>query len=401
MRTLFILFIFICSNDLSWAGEQNRWRGPHGNGIYEAGNLLEKWPDEGPTEVMMVEGLGEGFTSPAFIGNKMYITGMIDSLGYLFVMTDNGEILDKIAYGPEYTLRYVGTRSTPKVVGDLIYLLTGEGNMVCISERQRKIVWSKHISDFGGENLRFGIAESLVVDGDVLYASPGGPEYNVLALNRHNGDLVWSCPAKGTTAAYCTPLLFEHKGRKVLATMMADWLLGIDAEDGRLLWSHPYEKRRSNFPNTPIYHEGEIYYFSGYDNGGVKLSISENAESVDLLWESDSLQSKMGGAVLLDGYLYGSGDTRRQWYCLDWKTGETVATYNGLANGVVIAADNKLFLYTDRGEVVLMRPDPNHFEVISQFRIQKGTAQHWAHPVIHDGKLYVRHGDVLLAYQIK
>ncbi|HPR33871.1 MAG TPA: PQQ-binding-like beta-propeller repeat protein, partial [Prolixibacteraceae bacterium] len=331
-----VFFFFLCVSAILIAQTPNRWRGPHGNGIYDETDLLEKWPDNGPEEVMLVEGLGEGFTSPAFVGGKIFLTGMIDSMGYLFVMTETGTLLDKIPYGPEYSQRYVGTRSTPTIVGDFVYLLSGEGRIVCISESRRDIVWTRHITDFGGENLRFGIAESLVVDGDVLYASPGGPEHNIVALNRMNGDLIWSCPAKGTTAAYCTPLLFEHGGRKILATLMADWLLGIDAEKGEMLWAHPYQKRRSNFPNTPIYHDGSVYYFSGYDNGGVKLLLSEDATRAEFAWQSDSLQSRMGGAVLLNGYLYGSGDTRRRWYCLDWESGETVATLDGLANGVII-----------------------------------------------------------------
>ncbi|MBN2806566.1 MAG: PQQ-like beta-propeller repeat protein [Prolixibacteraceae bacterium] len=396
-----ILFFFLFVYSLAICQSPNRWRGPYGNGFYDDVELQEQWSHNGPEIVWTIEGLGDGFSSPAFANAKIYLSGMIDSMGYIFVLSEEGTLLRKFPYGLEYTLRYVGSRSTPTVVGEYIYLQTGNGELVCMNETNGEAVWRKHITDdFGGQNLRFGIAESLVVDGNLVYASPGGPEHNIVALNRMTGEIIWSCPGEGTLAAYCTPLLFEHHERKVLTTMMTDCLLGVDATTGQLLWSYPYKKQRSNFPNTPIYHQGEIYYFSGYDNGGIKLKIANDASSVEMIWASDSLQSKMGGAVLLNGYLYGSGDTKRGWYCLDWNTGETVATYNGLANGVVITADQKLYLYTDRGEVVLMNPDPHNFKAISQTVLEMGTAQHWAHPVIHHKKLYVRHGNVLVVYAI-
>lgn len=401
MKPVLLIQILILTAYLSFAQTSNRWRGPNGNGVYNDINLLDEWPEEGPAILWTIEGLGEGFSSPAFVNNKIYLSGMIDTMGYISILTMKGELIKKIKYGKEFTSSYVGSRSTPSVIGDYIYLQTGEGEICCVSEKQEKVIWSKHIAkDFGGQNLKFGVAESLVLDGDLLYASPGGPEHNIVALNRFSGEVVWSCAGKQTLSAYCTPLLFEHNGLKILSTMMADWILGINAKNGELLWAHPYENKRPNLPNTPIYQNGGLFCFSGYENGGVKIQLSNDGRSVEQKWKSDSLQSKMGGAVLLDGKLYGSGDSKRRWYCLDWESGETVVSYSGLANGVTIAADGKLYLYTDRGEVVLMKPDPKDFKVVSQTILKEGTAQHWAHPVINDGMLYVRHGNAMVVYDI-
>lgn len=378
-----------------------RWRGPDGDGVYNETGLMDTWPDDGPATAWMYNDLGEGFSSPAFANDKIYLSGMIDSIGYITILSMDGTLVRRFAYGKEFTDYFYGARSTPTVVGDLIYLQSGDGVIYCLNEPEEKVVWKKSIiSDFGGKNLKFGVAESLVVDGDVVYASPGGPEYNVVALDRYNGEVVWSCEGKQTLSAYCTPLLIDHKGLKILTTMMADWVLGINAENGDLLWSYRYENKRPNFPNTPIYHEGDLYCFSGYENGGVMLKLSDDGKKVEERWKNDSLQSRMGGAVLLDGYLYGSGDSKRRWYCVDWKTGETVSSYKGLANGVTIAADNKLYLYTDRGEVVLMHPDPANLSIGGKTMMTEGQAQHWAHPVVRDKKLYVRHGDALVVYEI-
>lgn len=401
MKYVFFLSAFLMLFQTGNSQEINRWRGPNGNGVYNESGLLNSWPEAGPEKVILFEGIGEGFSSPAFANNKIYISGMIDSIGYITILSMDGELLSRFSYGKEFTDNFVGSRSTPTIVGDHIYIKSGEGVILCLSEKDESIIWKKDIvSDFGGQNLRFGVAESLVVDGDLVFASPGGPEHNVVALNRFTGEVKWSCEGKQTLSAYCTPLLIQHNGVKIFTTMMADWILGINSNTGELLWAHRYENTRPNLPNTPIYHDGGLYCFSGYNNGGVKLEISEDGKSVQQIWKNDSLQSRMGGAVLIDGYLYGSGDNKRRWYCLNWNTGEVVTSYNGLANGVVIAAENKLYLYTDQGEVALLRPDPKGLEVLGNTMLEEGTAQHWAHPVIKNGKLYVRHGNVLVKYSI-
>ncbi len=240
-----------------------------------------------------------------------------------------------------------------------------------------------------------------MVDDDLLYVTPGGKTNNVVALNRFNGNLVWSSPGKGELSAYCTPLLVELPARKLLVTHTADHIIGLDAKNGDLLWDYPQTNRWKVHANTPVYYNGELFCFSGYGQGGVKLSLSTDGSSVRKAWEKNELDSRMGGIVLLNGYLFGSGDEAREWRCVNWETGEETYAVKDIAKGVVIAADGKLYCYSERGELALVNASPQEFDVISKTKVELGSAQHWAHPVINDGRLLVRHGNALIAYKIK
>jgi outer membrane protein assembly factor BamB len=288
------------------------------------------------------------------------------------------------------------------IVGDRVYLVTGHGKLICLNEENGEILWSKELfKEFDGSNIQWGMNETPVVDGDLIYATPGGRRNNVVALNRLNGNLVWTSPGKGELSAYCTPLLFEHNGRKILATHTSSHLIGLDAATGKLLWSHRHPNQWSVHPNTPIYHQGELFYFSGYGQGGGKLKLSEDGNSVSKVWFNNKMDSRMGGAVLVDGHIYLSGDVNRQWRCVDWDTGKESYSSSEIAKGAVIYADGMLYCYSERGELALVKADPSGFQVVSQTRVNLGSEQHWAHPVIYDGVLYVRHGKALIAYKVK
>jgi outer membrane protein assembly factor BamB len=242
--------------------------------------------------------------------------------------------------------------------------------------------------------------ETPVIDGDILYITPGGTKSSIVALNRHTGDLIWNSPGKGELAAYCTPLLFEHNGRKILATHTETHLIGVDAATGKVLWSQSHPNEWAVHPNTPLYHEGRLYYLSGYGSGGGMLELAADGNSASLKWTQTIMDSRIGGAVLVDGYIYGSGDSR-VWSCLDWQTGEEKYTSKEIGIGVVIFADGMLYCYTQKGELALVKPSSSGFNVVSKTKVALGSEQHWAHPVIYAGVLYVRHGNALVAYKVK
>jgi outer membrane protein assembly factor BamB len=399
---LTIIFISVLYFTLSANNnEPNKWRGPLANGIYDEPGLLEKWPENGPDKAWVLEGLGNGFSSPVFANGKIYVTGEIDNIGYIFQLNENGSLIKKYTYGNEFTQSYPGSRSTPTVVGDLIYMHSGQGKIYCLNEADGNIKWEKDLfSDFDGENLRFGVTESLVVEGDLVYVTPGGKKYSFVALNRFTGEIAWFITAESGLSAYCTPLLFDYNNEKMLVTIMGDKIIGINREKGELRWTYDYRNQRGIHPNTPIYHDGGLYCFSGYGHGGVKLNIAPDNKSVEKVFWSNEAETKMGGAVLLNGVIYSSGDNNRGWYAVDWQTGKVLYESKDLANGVVIAANGLLYKYSDRGELALVKPGKTGFEIVSQTKVEHGTAQHWAHPVIRQGKLYLRHGDALIAYRV-
>jgi outer membrane protein assembly factor BamB len=375
------------------------WRGGS-DGVYDATGLLNEWPEGGPDILWAYEGLGQGHSSPAVRDGYIYTAGMIDSTGYLFKFDLDGNLIYKKAYGPEFTKSFYGSRGTPVVTDDRIYFVTGYGNLLCMNESDASLIWSVDmVNELEGKVITWGYNETPVIDGDVIYATPGGRN-SVVAFNRHTGELIWSCMGKNGLSAYCTPLLFMHNGRKILATHTASHLLGIDAVTGELLWTHRQPNEWSVHANTPIYHDGGIFFFSGYGQGSGKLVLSEDGSSAELAW-NNPMDSRIGGAVFLDGYIYGSGDKNRQWRCIDWETGQDTYTSEALGKGVVIAADDKLYCYSDRGELAIATATPAEFKLLSETRVTLGSEQHWAHPVIHDGILYLRHGKALIAYKIK
>ncbi len=400
-KFLSILFVLAISYYNTNAQSITKWRGENSTGIYKVDQLLPVWPADGPQIIWSFNRLGQGFSSPAFANNKIYINGMVEGQAVLFVLDLKGNLLQQYNYGKEFEASYPGTRSTPTIAGELAYLLTGNGRLVCLDLKSGKPVWEKDLfSQMDGANITWGITEALLIDGDKLFCTPGGKTNNVMALNRMTGETIWNCYGLGELSAYCTPLLVKLPNRQLLITHTADHILAIDATIGKLLWSFEHPNQWAVHPNTPIYSDGGIFVFSGYGQGGEKYKISADGSSATLEWKIKSFDSRMGGAVLINGYLYGSGDSDRSWQCIDWKTGERKYSSTVMAKGAVIAVNNQLIGYSEKGELFSAEVNPSEFKVISKAKVTLGTEQHWAHPVVDKGVLYVRHGNTLIAYNI-
>jgi outer membrane protein assembly factor BamB len=401
LRVIF-LFIFISIPFICFPQDPTKWRGPNQNGYYPDTGLLTEWPDGGPEILWQYTKLGEGYSSPAFGNDRIYVSGMEGQTGYVYALEEDGKLLWKAPYGKEFYSSYPGSRGTPVIDGDKLFVLSGMGHLSCLSSNSGQVIWRKDLfKDFGGRNTEWGLAETLLIHDDMLICTPGGREHNVIALNKTSGDLIWSIKGRGEIPAYCSPLLVNVGGRNLMVTHTRDNILGIDADSGKLLWSHGHTNRYSVHPNTPLYHEGQLFCFSGYGKGGPMLKLNEDGSKVTELWFCGTMNSRMGGAVLMDGHIIGSGDSDREWQSIDWNTGKVKYETKEVGNGVVIAAEGLLYLYSQRGELALMKPESSSFRLISKTRVSAGSGQHWAHPVIDNGRLFVRHGNALIAYKIK
>jgi outer membrane protein assembly factor BamB len=382
------------------AQETTIWRGPN-QGIYDEAGLLEKWPDAGPQVLFTYENLGVGYAAPALANGKIYVSGMEGSTGYIYCLSNEGTLLWKSSYGQEFDASYPGSRATPVIDGEKLYMLSGMGALACMNSETGRMIWKKNIVDeFGGIVIKWGFNETMVVHDDKLICTPGGTKHNVIALNKENGELVWTSKGKGEKSAYCTPILVDLASRTLLVTHTSDHVLGIDADTGSLLWHFAHTNRWSVHPNTPIHHDGMLFVFSGYGKGGTMLKLSEDGSSVSKVWAGDDMDSRMGAAVLLDGILYGSGDNNRDWQAIDWQTGKVLYKTKEIGNGVIIAANGFLYWYSQRGELALVKPEKSSFDIISETKLTTGSGQHWAHPVIERGVLYIRRGSALNAYKI-
>jgi outer membrane protein assembly factor BamB len=379
-----------------------QWRGENRTGIYNEKGLLKSWSTKGPQLLWHYDGLGEGYSSVAIDANKIYLTGMTGNIGYLHVFDTNGKLLNKKEYGKEWDKNYNGSRGTVTISDGKLYIFTGTGCLICMNQNTLNILWKKDIAaDFGGKNIMWGVNESPLVVNEKVILSPGGKEHNVVALNKNDGSLIWSCPGEGDLSSYCSPLYIADQRVPQIVTMMASHILGIDVSTGKKLWSYNYENHRKIHPNTPVYDGKDMLLCtSGYGKGSVMLRLTNGGSSVEKVWELAAIDSKIGAMVKIGNYAYGSGDTHKFWFCVDWKTGEIKYKDHSLGIGAVIANEDMLYCYSDKGEMALVRATPEKFDLISKFPITLGTEQHWAHPVIYQGVLYVRHGNTLMAYKI-
>jgi outer membrane protein assembly factor BamB len=386
-----------------YAGIDSQWRGPDRDGKYPEKGLMKQWPAQGPQLIWAVTDLGEGYSSAAVTSKGVYLTGMTDGIGYLFALDLNGKVLWRTSYGAEWDGGHDGARTTPTIVSDKIYLMSGEGNAVCVNAADGKIIWKVDlIKSFGARNLRWGMTESLLVDGDRVFCTPGGRNAMMVILDRFSGKTRKIIPGNGEKSAYCSPTIIKHNGKRLLLTMTGKSLVGFDAETGDYLWRQEHINRHNIHPNTPLYHQGYIYAVSGYGRGGQLVKLASDGKNVEQIWSDETLDSQIGAAVLVDGYIYGSGHKNKGWHCIDWLSGTVKYTAKVLGSkGNIIFADGLLYCYSERGDVALVRPNPQKFDVISSFKISEGSGPHWAHPVISEGKLYIRHGDVLQVYDIK
>jgi len=401
MRSLlFTILISIIVNNL---GSQDlaQWRGPNRDGIYNETGLLKKWPDAGPKLLWHFDGLGDGHTSAAVTGKGLFITGMINGTGNIFALDTKGNLLWKKEYGPEWTESHNGVRSTPLVVKDKLYFVSAFGKLFCMNCSDGQTVWTIDlVKKYGAVNIQWGITENLLFNGNVLYCTPGGSDAAMVALDINTGKEIWKSKSNGEKSAYCSPMLIKLKSKKIIVTIMQNSICGFDAATGKQLWKSEFRMDPDVHPNTPVYIDGYLFCTSGYGLGSVMLKLSADGNNVSEVWKNASCDPKIGGVVVLNGRIYGTGDRNRKFFCLDWKTGKELFSIRDLAPANIISDEGLLYVYSESGKVNLVEPKTDSFNVISSFPVPFGADPHWAHLVIKDKKLYVRHGTSLMVYDI-
>ena len=407
--SLFAGILFLANVCL--ADDWPQFRGPTRDGKSAETGLLKKWPEGGPKRLWSAGGLGIGFSSVAISDGSFYTTGMIDGEGFLFAFDLAGNLKWKVSYGPEWTASYKGTRTTPTVDGDRIYVFSGTGIMACFEAAGGRKIWEVNtLERFEGKNIRWGMSGSPLIDGDKVYCTPGGKNGVLVALDKMTGRTIWAAEGSDELSAYSSAVLIERGGKNLLITIIQKSVICVNADNGQLIWREPYVTPSDTGGVTPIYKDGCVYVTSAvereFTRGGVMFNLSADGTSVVEKWNDQTLDCGHGGVVLVDGGLYGStfdGIPKGDWVCLDWDSGKVMykATWNG-NKGSVIYAEGMLYCYDENtGDVALVKATPKGFEIVSSFRVTEGEGQHWAHPAISDGRLYIRHGDVLHAYDIK
>jgi outer membrane protein assembly factor BamB len=408
-KYLIILTLFFTS--LANAQVIGQWRGLDRSGIYPETGLLKIWPENGPELLWMIKDLPKGNSSVVVVGDTYYLTGNADSVDVLVAIDNNKKIKWKTRYGKSYE-SYPESRSTPTIEGDRIYVSSGTGNVACISALNGKILWNVDSKEkFGCAPGKWGVAESLLLFKDMVFYTTGGNKTTMVALNKITGELVWTSDTIGDKRGYVSPVLIQRGGKNLIVTVTERHIVALDANNGKILWKFDYSsysdppgKRTINI-TAPLFSEGKVFVTSGYNHKAVMLNLSEDASKVTLEWTDSILDNHHGGVVLINGFIYGSNwidNGRGNWCCIDWKTGKKMYENKWITKGSIISADGMLYCYEEKtGNLALVKPNQEKFELVSSFKITNGTGVHWAHPVINKGILYVRHGECLMAYNIK
>lgn len=389
-----------------------QWQGPDRDAISEETGLLREWPEGGPKLLRSVTGIGQGFSSPSIAKGVLYVTGMEDNIEFISVFDLQGNLKWKKEYGKAYTKSTPDARTTPTVDGDSVYVISGTGEVVCFDASSGSIKWSvQALEKFGGKQGDWGTAESPLIVNDKVIYTPCGEKTTIVALDKNTGETVWASRSLSDQSAYVSPILVERGGRKLIVTVTGNYIIGVNPENGDIEWQIKYTEipppKSGNEIKavTPLYHNGRIFVTSGYNHTGVMLELSEDGANASVVWWNQDLDTHHGGVVLVDGYIYGSNwinNENGNWVCLDWNSGKTMYEKKWHNKGSIISADGMLYCYEENdGNLALVKASPEDFAIANSFKIEQGKGPHWAHPVISDGVLYIRHGDVLMAYDIE
>lgn len=403
----------------SWSADWATFRGPDRTAVSPDQGLLTAWPESGPTLLWEATGAGRGYASVAIADGKLYTLGdgcstAPDADEYLSCYdqktgrplwaTKTGEPWNEGQYS------WQSSRSTPTIDDGLVYVVTPRGNLICCHAETGAIVWQRHLVEQlnGKKGDIWGYSESVLIDGDRVICTPGGETATIVALDKKTGDTIWQTARPGDRGAgHSSIAVSDINGQKVLVQVTASGPMGVAASDGKLLWTYDIDRTTSVIP-TPII-RGDLVFFSvGYKRGGALLRQvpgPNNEVSVEAVYGLDTrLANKHGGVVLVGEHVFGDSDDQGAPFCAELMTGEQVWKSRGSGRGsaAVAAADGMLYIQFSNGVMVLVKASPDGYEETGKLEIPKDDDRPtWAHPVILDGKLYVRSDDRILCYDVK
>lgn len=399
---------------LAGAADILQWRNNR-DGIYAETGLLKSWPEGGPPLLWVNEEVGDGYSSPIIVKGKIYLTG-IGNGEFLSCYDLQGKQLWRTRYADGWEQSYPEARTSPTWHDGKLYVISGNGVAVAIDAETGKVLWSNDVwTRYQGDFGRWGASESPLVVDDNMICTPTGEMTTMVALKLSDGSLAWKTESLGDGGAYVSPLLIEHNGVRQIIGVGSKHIFGVDPTSGKVAWKFDYlntyfenDANRNRWIincNTPTYKDGRIFVTSGYDHCGVMLQLDEKATKASLVWKTDVLDVHHGHVVLVDGYLYGSNwlnNSKGNWACIEWQSGKKMYEAEWGTKGSIIYADGMLYCYEEkRGNLALVTANPKEFKITGSLKIEKGSKSHWAHPVISDGILYVRHGNALHAFDIR
>lgn len=387
------------------------WRGPNRDGISRETGLLKEWPPEGPKLLWKATGLGEGNSTPSIVGKLLYVMGDRDGKEWVMALDWTGE--GKQAWAtPVGPIRHKGNgfpgpRSTPTIDAGRLYTLGINGDLLCLDAGTGRVIWRHDlVGEFGGKVPAWGYSESVLIDGEWVVCTPGGQRATVLALRKADGRSVWASPV-GDPAAYSSIIevsIGQGKQVRQYVQLTEKGLIGVNASDGKLLWRYGRRGNGHAKVTTTVWFGQTVFTATGYGSGsGALVRIEQTAEgfSPQELYSTKGMKSHLGGMILLDGYLYGCNDPSILT-CLKYETGQVMWTDRSSGRCSLLYADSVLYCRSEKGPVSLVEATAEGFRLKGRFnQPDRSNKQSWPHPVIANGRLFLRDQDVLLCYDVQ
>ena len=385
-----------------------QWKGPRRDGISDEKGLLAIWPAQGPTLLWTASGLGRGYSSPVISNGTLYITGDVGQELKIFALDLTGKVQWTSRNGEAWNKSHPGARACCAISQGKLLHINGFGRTACLDASTGKELWSVDTAQqFGGQDMSWGRSECVLVDETRVIVTPGGTKAFMVALDRGTGATVWRsepfADSEVQKTSYCSPILFGFGGRRLLANASLRSMVCVDALTGKMCWTFPERSKYDANCATPVYWEGAIFHTIPSGAGGFLLKMVSQGATLraDKVWDCQ-VDNVSGGAVCVKGYFYSSGEENPGWACVDGRTGKQTYVSKTLASGSVIFADGSLYCLGEDGEMALVKAHPDGFDVVSRFRlVQAKEKDCWAHPVLLDGRLYLRYHDTLYCYDVK
>lgn len=404
----------------SWAdGDWPQWRGPNRSGVVDGAGRWTEWPAGGPPLVWSSREAGRGFSTPSKVGDRLFLLGAIEGEDESLIALDvrDGRRIWATAVG-RMRGGYPGPRSTPTWADGRLYVISSDGKVLCARAEDGARVWVRDlVEELGGQCGPWAYAESPLVDGDRVICTPGGPAVTIVALDRITGATLWTCAVQRvretepgarrprraySTAGYASIVAAEIGGVRQYVQFLDGGVVGVAAADGRLLWA--WDAPASPVANctTPIVEGDIVFAASAYNTGGGAARIVRRGEEVEVqpLWFLKDVQNHHGGVVLVDGHLYGTGAS--QLWCVELQSGRVAWTAPSVGKGSVSAAGSRLYVRSENGPVALVEAVPTAYRERGRFeQPNRSSLKAWPHPVIADGRLYLRGQELVLCYDLR
>ncbi len=395
------------SGGSSSSSEWNQFRGPNRDNLSTERGLLASWPDQGPPQAWTARGIGEGYSAISISNGRVYTMGNIGQEEKVVCLDlETGREVWSSTNGSAYREgQGNGPRGTPSIVDGRVYSLGANGDLSCLDAASGQQHWRKNIlREFGGSNITWGISESVLVDGDKVICTPGGRQATMVALNRMTGNVIWTAAVPTSPkAGYASPIAIEVGGVRQYVNYTHGGVVGIRASDGRVMWGHRESSNGTANCSTPVFYDGSIFTASGYDTGGALFRLqSRNGQTVSqVAYSTREMKNHHGGMVAINGYVYGSSDPGIL-KCIELRSNRVVWQNRSVGKGAVSYADGHLYVRSEQGPVALVEATPDGYEEKGRFdQPQRSGRPSWSHPVIANGKLFLRDMDNLLAYDIR